>query len=75
MRRPAHGQDTLKRIQRWRAECPDLVLRSTFIVGFPGETEAEFENCCSGSTKRSSIAWLLQVFPCRRRGGQCTSRQ
>jgi ribosomal protein S12 methylthiotransferase len=43
MRRPAHGQDTLKRIQRWRAECPDLVLRSTFIVGFPGETEAEFE--------------------------------
>jgi ribosomal protein S12 methylthiotransferase len=43
MRRPAHGQDTLARIQRWRAECPDLVLRSTFIVGFPGETEAEFE--------------------------------
>jgi ribosomal protein S12 methylthiotransferase len=43
MRRPAHGQDTLKRIQRWRKECPDLVLRSTFIVGFPGETEAEFE--------------------------------
>jgi ribosomal protein S12 methylthiotransferase len=43
MRRPAHGQDTLARIQRWRKECPDLVLRSTFIVGFPGETEAEFE--------------------------------
>jgi ribosomal protein S12 methylthiotransferase len=43
MRRPAHGQDTLARIQRWRAECPDLVLRSTFIVGFPGETESEFE--------------------------------
>jgi ribosomal protein S12 methylthiotransferase len=42
MRRPAHGQDTLARIQRWRKECPDLVLRSTFIVGFPGETEAEF---------------------------------
>jgi len=40
MRRPAHGQDTLARIQRWRKECPDLVLRSTFIVGFPGETEA-----------------------------------
>jgi ribosomal protein S12 methylthiotransferase len=43
MRRPAHGQDTLARIQRWRKECPGLVLRSTFIVGFPGETEAEFE--------------------------------
>jgi ribosomal protein S12 methylthiotransferase len=43
MRRPAHGQDTLARINRWRKECPDLILRSTFIVGFPGETEAEFE--------------------------------
>jgi ribosomal protein S12 methylthiotransferase len=43
MRRPAHGQNTLDRIRRWRQECPDLVLRSTFIVGFPGETEAEFE--------------------------------
>ncbi|MFL6604379.1 MAG: 30S ribosomal protein S12 methylthiotransferase RimO [Steroidobacteraceae bacterium] len=43
MRRPAHGQNTLARIQRWRKECPDLVLRSTFIVGFPGETESEFE--------------------------------
>jgi len=43
MRRPAHGQNTLARIQRWRKECPDLVLRSTFIVGFPGETEAEFD--------------------------------
>jgi len=43
MRRPAHGQDTLARIHRWRKECPDLVLRSTFIVGFPGETVAEFE--------------------------------
>jgi ribosomal protein S12 methylthiotransferase len=43
MRRPAHGQDTLERIHAWRKVCPDLVLRSTFIVGFPGETEAEFE--------------------------------
>jgi ribosomal protein S12 methylthiotransferase len=42
MRRPAHAVDTLARIQAWRAECPDLVIRSTFIVGFPGETEAEF---------------------------------
>jgi ribosomal protein S12 methylthiotransferase len=43
MRRPAHSENTLKRIATWRAECPDLTLRSTFIVGFPGETEAEFD--------------------------------
>ena len=43
MRRPAHSVDTLQRISRWRAECPDLVIRSTFIVGFPGETETEFD--------------------------------
>jgi ribosomal protein S12 methylthiotransferase len=43
MRRPAHAEDTLRRIASWRAHRPDLTLRSTFIVGFPGETEAEFE--------------------------------
>jgi len=43
MRRPAHAVNTLARIRAWRAECPDLVIRSTFIVGFPGETEAEFQ--------------------------------
>ncbi|MAR93008.1 MAG: 30S ribosomal protein S12 methylthiotransferase RimO [Pseudomonadales bacterium] len=43
MRRPAHAENTLERIQRWRSQCPDLTLRSTFIVGFPGETEADFE--------------------------------
>jgi ribosomal protein S12 methylthiotransferase len=43
MRRPAHAVDTLDRIRAWRRECPDLVIRSTFIVGFPGETDAEFE--------------------------------
>ena len=42
MRRPAHAENTLARIARWRAQCPELTLRSTFIVGFPGETEAEF---------------------------------
>ncbi|NBU25850.1 MAG: 30S ribosomal protein S12 methylthiotransferase RimO [Gammaproteobacteria bacterium] len=42
MKRPAHAEDTLARIRSWRKECPDLTLRSTFIVGFPGETEAEF---------------------------------
>ena len=43
MRRPAHAVNTLDRIHAWRRKCPDLTLRSTFIVGFPGETEAEFE--------------------------------
>jgi ribosomal protein S12 methylthiotransferase len=42
MRRPAHSENTLRRIGHWRAQRPDLTLRSTFIVGFPGETEAEF---------------------------------
>ena len=42
MRRPAHQEKTLERIARWRAICPDLAIRSTFIVGFPGETEDDF---------------------------------
>jgi ribosomal protein S12 methylthiotransferase len=52
MRRPAHAVDTLERIRRWRKECPDLVIRSTFIVGFPGETDAEFEEL---------LAWLEEA--------------
>ncbi|MFN3702669.1 30S ribosomal protein S12 methylthiotransferase RimO [Thermomonas sp.] len=43
MKRPGAVDKTLERIQRWRAICPELTLRSTFIVGFPGETDAEFE--------------------------------
>ncbi len=43
MKRPGAVDKTLQRIQKWRAMCPDLTIRSTFIVGFPGETEAEFE--------------------------------
>jgi ribosomal protein S12 methylthiotransferase len=43
MKRPAAAVDTLERIRRWREICPDLVLRSTFIVGFPGETDDDFE--------------------------------
>jgi ribosomal protein S12 methylthiotransferase len=43
MRRPAAAVDTLARIRRWREICPELAIRSTFIVGFPGETDAEFE--------------------------------
>ena len=43
MKRPADAGNTLERIRRWREICPQITLRSTFIVGFPGETEAEFE--------------------------------
>src|SRR4030081_2262152 len=43
MRRPAAQEQTLERIRAWRAICPDITLRSTFIVGFPGETEADFD--------------------------------
>jgi ribosomal protein S12 methylthiotransferase len=47
MRRPAHQEKTLDRIRRWREICPDLAVRSTFIVGFPGETEEDFETLLS----------------------------
>src|SRR5918996_4953185 len=43
MRRPAHREKTLERIRKWREICPDLAIRSTFIVGFPGETEADVD--------------------------------
>ena len=49
MKRPAAQDKTLARITRWRETCPELTLRSTFIVGFPGETEAEFNDL---------LAWL-----------------
>jgi ribosomal protein S12 methylthiotransferase len=42
MKRPASGEVNLERIRAWRAICPDITIRSTFIAGFPGETEAEF---------------------------------
>ena len=44
MKRPASGEKNLERLARWREICPQLVVRSTFIAGFPGETEAEFEH-------------------------------
>jgi ribosomal protein S12 methylthiotransferase len=44
MKRPASGEKNLERIAKWREACPELVIRSTFIAGFPGESEAEFEH-------------------------------
>jgi ribosomal protein S12 methylthiotransferase len=43
MKRPASGERNLERLAKWREICPEIVVRSTFIAGFPGETEAEFE--------------------------------
>ena len=53
MRRPAHQARTLERIAAWRRICPELALRSTFIVGFPGETEADFALL---------LEWLATLF-------------
>jgi len=47
MRRPASSERTLEYIQRWRALCPDIAIRSTFIVGFPGETDNDFDQLLS----------------------------
>lgn len=44
MKRPAGGEKNLARLERWREACPEIVVRSTFIAGFPGETETEFEH-------------------------------
>src|SRR5262249_35523203 len=52
MRRPAHAENTLDRIRAWRKECADLVIRSTFIVGFPGEPDREFDEL---------LAWLREA--------------
>jgi ribosomal protein S12 methylthiotransferase len=52
MKRPAHAENALERIRRWREVCPDITLRSTFIVGFPGETEDDF---------RQLLDWLAEA--------------
>jgi ribosomal protein S12 methylthiotransferase len=52
LRRPAHAENTLARIRRWREQLPDLTIRSTFIVGFPGETEEDF---------RTLLDWLEEA--------------
>jgi ribosomal protein S12 methylthiotransferase len=56
MKRPAHAENTLERIRRWREICPELTLRSTFIVGFPGETEDDFQQLLDWLARRDSTA-------------------
>jgi ribosomal protein S12 methylthiotransferase len=56
MRRPANEAKVLERIRGWREICPDIAIRSSFVVGFPGETEEDFGICSTGWTKRSSTA-------------------
>ncbi|MCK5886200.1 MAG: 30S ribosomal protein S12 methylthiotransferase RimO [Alcanivorax sp.] len=70
MKRPAHAEKVLSRIEKWREICPDITLRSTFIVGFPGETEEQFQqtldllselrldkvHCAAYSTRPGTIA-------------------
>lgn len=52
MKRPAHSENVLERIAKWREICPEIVIRSTFVVGFPGETEEDFEYL---------LGWLKQA--------------
>ena len=62
MKRPAHAVNTLARIRSWRSQLPHMTIRSTFIVGFPGETEDDFkESCSTGWKRRSSIASVAFV--------------
>ncbi|RZA29882.1 MAG: 30S ribosomal protein S12 methylthiotransferase RimO, partial [Proteobacteria bacterium] len=75
MKRPAFEDKTLARIKKWREQCPDLIIRSTFIVGFPGETEEDFQylldwlseaqldrvGCCQYSPVEGAPANLLDA--------------
>ena len=71
MRRPAHNEKTLQRLARWRDICPDLAIRSTFIVGFPGETEADFQILLDWLAEAKLVACrLLQVRARGRRARQ-----
>jgi ribosomal protein S12 methylthiotransferase len=64
MKRPAAAHANLERIRAWRAICPELTVRSTFIAGFPGETEAEFETLLDFCARRSSTG--SAALPIRR---------
>ena len=70
MKRPASGEDNLARIQSWRQRCPGLAIRSTFIVGFPGETEDDFfavaRISARGTARPGGLLRLFAGFRCAR---------
>jgi ribosomal protein S12 methylthiotransferase len=57
MKRPASSEKNLERIRAWRDACPDITIRSTFIAGFPGETEADFEELCD-FVRAAKLDWM-----------------
>ncbi len=72
MKRPANTENTLERLAKWRAICPDITIRSTFIVGFPGETDEEFDNTTSIMEEfKYNMAYIAQYSP---RPGATSSR-
>jgi tRNA A37 methylthiotransferase MiaB len=56
MKRPGAVEKTLERVHKWREICPDLAIRSTFIVGFPARRKPNSKRCSTSSMKRSSTA-------------------
>jgi ribosomal protein S12 methylthiotransferase len=75
MKRPASGERNLERLLRWREACPEIVVRSTFIAGFPGETEAEFETLLDFMREAQiDRAGCFAYSPVERRGGQRAAR-
>ena len=71
MKRPGDVEKTLARVQDWRRRCPDLAIRSTFIVGFPGESEADFEMLLDwlGEARLDRVG-AFPYEPVRRRAGE-----
>ena len=67
MKRPGNIEHTLERIEKWRAICPELTIRSNFITGFPGETEEDFEASCAFLEEVGFLR--VHVFPYSRREG------
>ena len=75
MKRPGAVDKTLERIQRWREICPDITIRRTFIVGFPGETEAEFEELLDFLDEAQlDRVGAFAYSPVEGASGQCAAR-
>jgi ribosomal protein S12 methylthiotransferase len=80
MKRPASGEKNIERIRTWRAVCPELAIRSTFIAGFPGESEAEFEHLLEflreAELDRSAASPIRRSMAPRRTScrGRCRTR-